>query len=149
MLTNISISNLFSLYSYELDLKTEDSSVCFITGPNGYGKTSILKIIDNIYNGRWENLFDICFEKIGLTFSGGVRMSVVQTRKSLLEEDSDELIDESVSLNVNFQLTSDYSYSFEVKNHSEKKFIPDKNIELFFDSHPVSASYTPRRAHEP
>ena len=137
MLTKVSISNLFSLYSYDLDLKTEDSSVCFITGPNGYGKTSILKIIDYIYRGRWQCLYDVFFENVCLTFSGGEKLSIRQTREISQEEESDELIDEMVSLYVDFQLSPDHSYFFEVRNSSDSTIVPDKNIELFFESHPV------------
>ena len=137
MLTNVSISNLFSLYSYDLDLNTEKSNVCFITGPNGYGKTSILNIINYIYSGKWECLCDVFFEKVSLTFSDGEKLSIVQTREISQEEESDEFIDEMISLHINFQLTPDHSYSFEVRNSSESTIMPDKNIELFFDSHPV------------
>lgn len=137
MLTNVSISNLFSLYSYDLDLNTEESSVCFITGPNGYGKTTILNIIDDIYNGRWTRLCGVRFDRVCLSFSDDIRLSVVQTRENVQEGESDELIDERVSLNVEFQLPPDEPYSFDVKNSAESEIIPDKNIGLFFGSHPI------------
>lgn len=137
MLTSIYISKLFNLYSYELNLHTEESSVCFITGPNGYGKTSILNIINNVYTGNWEGLTKIAFEKVSLKFSDDVRFSIEQVRNYLQEDESDEKISESVSLRMEFQLTSDDSYSFVWANNSVSEDFPDKNIELFFESHPV------------
>ena len=46
MLKSIEIESLFNLYSYTVVLSDESSPyVRFITGPNGFGKTSILNII--------------------------------------------------------------------------------------------------------
>ena len=137
MLTSISITKLFNLYTYNLDLHTEDSNVCFITGPNGYGKTSLLNILNYIYSGDWEKLTRIPFEKVSLTFSDDARFSITQERKYLQEIESDERSSETVSLTIDFQLTSSDLYSFEWTNLSEPKIVPDKNIELFFESHPV------------
>lgn len=137
MLTSISITKLFNLYSYDLDLHTVDSSVCFITGPNGYGKTSILNILNCIFTGDWEGLTRIPFEQVSLTFSDNVRFSIAQERKYLQEIESDERSSENILLKINFQLTSSDLYSFEWINVPGPKIVPDKNIELFFESHPV------------
>ncbi|MDE6380185.1 MAG: ATP-binding protein [Muribaculaceae bacterium] len=137
MLTNVSITNLFNLYSYDLDLKAKESSVCFITGPNGYGKTTILNIIDDIYSGRWTDLCDVCFKSVCLSFSDNISLSVARNCEIAQEDGSDELITGDVSLNVNFQLAPGAEYSFNVKKSSEQEVVLDKNVELFFDSHPV------------
>lgn len=137
MLTSISITNLFNLYSYDLDLHSKDSSVCFITGPNGYGKTSILNILNYIYTGNWKGLTEIPFEKVSLTFSDDVRFSITQERKYMQEDESDEKSSECVYLIIEFQLTPSDSYSFKWSDAYDTDMIPDKNIELFFESHPV------------
>ncbi len=43
MLRKIKIEGLFKKFNYEIDLKEE--GITILTGPNGYGKTTILKII--------------------------------------------------------------------------------------------------------
>ena len=48
LITSFSIKKLFGLYSYEFKLE-EDQNIFLITGPNGYGKTTILTIINNLY----------------------------------------------------------------------------------------------------
>lgn len=49
MLHNIKITNLFGLYSYEFNsLFTEGFPIRFITGPNGYGKSTILSILSHL-----------------------------------------------------------------------------------------------------
>lgn len=44
MIKEIYIDNLFGRFCY--DIKTKDSGVTIITGPNGFGKSTILKIIN-------------------------------------------------------------------------------------------------------
>lgn len=43
MLTKIKIEGLFNQFNYEIELK--DNGLTILTGPNGYGKTTLLKII--------------------------------------------------------------------------------------------------------
>ena len=40
MLSSIYMGALFEVYTYTLDLKPNEASFRFITGPNGYGKTT-------------------------------------------------------------------------------------------------------------
>ncbi len=137
MLISISISKLFTLYSYYLDLKTDESKVCFITGPNGYGKTSILNILHNIYSRNWERLSRIPFDSISLTFSDNVSLSITQNRNDIQDEESDEKLTENVSLEVKFQLTSEDIYTYQWSEDSRENIKEDKNIQLFFESHPI------------
>lgn len=137
MLSSINVSNIFNLYSYSLDLKAQESRICFITGPNGYGKTSILNIVNDVYSGDWENLCKIPFDSVSLAFSDGARLKIVQSRKIAQEDESDENDTENVALKVDFQLTPDDLYSFEWISCPDSDISPDNNIKLFFDSHPV------------
>ncbi|WP_417912070.1 AAA family ATPase [Candidatus Electronema sp. TJ] len=65
MLNKIKVEGLFNRFNYEIDLKKE--GITILTGPNGYGKTTILKII---YAFSVKNLFfffQLPFDKIFLT----------------------------------------------------------------------------------
>lgn len=64
----IQISQLFNRYNYTLDFPV-NHDISIITGPNGYGKTTILRIIDYIYSGNIYPFFGLSFRKIRLTFS--------------------------------------------------------------------------------
>lgn len=47
MITRIKINQLFNIYNYDIDLTNIDgSAVKFITAPNGYGKTTILDLVE-------------------------------------------------------------------------------------------------------
>ena len=137
MLTSINISNLFGLYSYDINLKSDTSSVCFITGPNGYGKTSVLNIINDIYNQNLEELSKIPFDIVRLTFSGLESYNIDQIRESFHEEESDEEIECGVALKTKLQLSSGDEYTFNWIDDCESVGTPDTNIKLFFESHPV------------
>ena len=71
MLKTISIESLFDIYSYTLDIKPDEVPLRFITGPNGYGKTTILNILNALYTGKIRELAVIPFKHLQLTFDDG------------------------------------------------------------------------------
>jgi predicted ATP-binding protein involved in virulence len=68
-LTNIKIRKLFGLLDYEIPL--DQNEITMLTGPNGYGKTMILKIINSILSNELNILCKLKFESIKLSFQGG------------------------------------------------------------------------------
>lgn len=67
ILTSICIKNLFGLYSYEIEIP-KDRKLNIITGLNGTGKTTILKILDNLSKGNLYYIFELPFNEICLRF---------------------------------------------------------------------------------
>ncbi|MBN2089420.1 AAA family ATPase [candidate division KSB1 bacterium] len=65
MLKNITIKGLFDQFNYKIDLK--DQGVTILTGPNGYGKTTILKIIYTFAIKNLVYFFQLPFKEIILT----------------------------------------------------------------------------------
>ena len=49
MITSIEIKGLYGLYDYKLNF-LDENPVTIITGPNGFGKTTLLKIISHLYS---------------------------------------------------------------------------------------------------
>lgn len=49
MLTKIVVSKLFGTFDYEINMKSD--GVTILTGPNGFGKSTILKSIDALFRG--------------------------------------------------------------------------------------------------
>lgn len=68
MLKRIQIEQLYNLYNYDIQLRTNGEAPCFITGPNGYGKTTILNIIDAVYHNEYNKLSEIPFKQIIFDF---------------------------------------------------------------------------------
>lgn len=95
MINYFYINNLYNLYSYRIDFNVNetdiDSYIKFITGPNGYGKTTILKIISAILTNRFSELFTISFESLEISIDNAI-LKIHQTEivsSSLLSEDYD------------------------------------------------------------
>lgn len=68
-LIHIKIQKLFGLLDYEIPL--DQNEITMLTGPNGYGKTMILKIINSILSNELNILCKLKFESITLDYQGG------------------------------------------------------------------------------
>ncbi|MCR0998593.1 AAA family ATPase [Serratia rubidaea] len=99
-LTFLKIHKLFGLLDYDIDL--EQNEITMLTGPNGYGKTMILKIINSILSNRLNILCRLKFEKITLSYLGG-SISICHNN-------------EVNSLNVEHFDSNEKSLAFEVLN---------------------------------
>jgi predicted ATP-binding protein involved in virulence len=67
MLTGIKIEKLFGIFDYDIEFKKE--GITILTGPNGYGKTTILKILDALASQNGFFFVRLLFKKIILEFS--------------------------------------------------------------------------------
>lgn len=64
MIKEIYIEELFFRFNYKIELKEE--GITILTGPNGYGKTTILKIIYAFATKNWILFFQLPFKQIVL-----------------------------------------------------------------------------------
>ena len=78
MLKNITIKKLYNLYDYDIDMGLEYGPIHFITAPNGYGKTTILEILNAMLTSRFDDLLRIPFEKVSLYFDDATELRVEQ-----------------------------------------------------------------------
>ena len=69
MLKSIKITKLFGRFDYELSLSNE--GIMIITGPNGYGKSTILRIINNFCNDGLEKVLAYAFNKLVIVSENG------------------------------------------------------------------------------
>ena len=69
MLHRILVKNLFGLYTYELGpLFDEDTRIRFITGPNGYGKSTILSMLSHLMRCELSYLKSLSFDELQFYF---------------------------------------------------------------------------------
>lgn len=100
MLKYIDIDSLFGLYSYKLDFSDGDESLKFITGPNGYGKTTLLSMINSFYSGRIDDFFSIPFSSIEFGLDED-KYKITRVRVMEADDLSDgELVQEINQLNI-------------------------------------------------
>ena len=64
MLKSIKIKKLLERFDYELNFSEE--GIMIITGPNGYGKSTILKMIDDFCNNGMENVLAYPFKSFSI-----------------------------------------------------------------------------------
>lgn len=61
MINSIKIKKLFGRFNYTFNFTNE--GIIIITGPNGYGKSTILKMIDNLCNDNFQKMLSVNFYK--------------------------------------------------------------------------------------
>ncbi|WOF17222.1 AAA family ATPase [Methanoplanus sp. FWC-SCC4] len=64
---DIEIRGLFSKYDHKIPFETEEN-LSIITAPNGYGKTTILRLIRAVFSGNLREIKDIPFNSVKITF---------------------------------------------------------------------------------
>lgn len=81
MLKSFQIKKLFGQYDYHFDLQSDSScpGLLFLTGPNGMGKTHILRMIHDLYRFRLDNFVYVPYDEIVFSFESGDVISVSQT----------------------------------------------------------------------
>lgn len=103
MLTNFKIKKLFGLYDYDLTFsKSEDDRIRFITATNGYGKSTILRLIDAAFNHHLDVFFRVPFQEILLTIDNAV-LQISQEKDHLIATDQDsDVVDKEDDVAIEF-----------------------------------------------
>ncbi len=89
MLKKINIEGLFDTFNYEIELK--DDGITILTGPNGYGKTTILNIINSLYLGNPFFFFKLPFKTLKLEYSDK-KIFITKKDKTIIVNDGNENI---------------------------------------------------------
>jgi len=69
MIQSLKITNLYYIYSYEINF-ANDENVLILTGPNGFGKTTILQIINHLCSLKLWYFYLLPFDRIEILFDG-------------------------------------------------------------------------------
>lgn len=85
MINRIKINNLFGRFNY--DIATMAGGITIITGPNGFGKSTILKIINALSEGKIGYFFKIEFDQLTVEFDNGQSASIRKNKKGLQIDD--------------------------------------------------------------
>ena len=74
MLKRLQIEQLFGRFDYTIEL--QKTPITILTGPNGFGKSTILKIINAISNTNILFFYKLCFKKITVVFTDDTEFSI-------------------------------------------------------------------------
>lgn len=117
-LQKITVKRLFDLYTYDINLDEEERLI-ILTGPNGYGKTTILSIINCLYKKNFYYFSTLVFSEIILSFNKGYRITIKKESKE--SENSDN------------QTTDVSNVVFELYMNEKKISILNFDKNIFFE----------------
>jgi predicted ATP-binding protein involved in virulence len=69
-LTKVRVTGLFGLFNHEIPLNRE-ARITIIHGPNGFGKTLVLRMLEALLVGRYSIFFEIPFETFAVEVEDG------------------------------------------------------------------------------
>lgn len=81
MIKSIQLHKLFGRFNYNISMKS--GGVTIITGPNGFGKSTILRIINALNSENIEFFMDLDFSKIMIVFDNEKKPSFKNRQESL------------------------------------------------------------------
>ena len=83
MISKIRIKGLYDIYNYDIDF-SKNGKVLILTGPNGYGKTTILQIINHFCQGKFWLFYYLNFQLIELSFDDGFSFAITKNGVQLV-----------------------------------------------------------------
>lgn len=90
MIKKIKIRGFLQQFNYDLDF--EGADIKFITGPNGYGKSTILNLVDYLFHEQWKELCAIVFNSVEIILSDErIRIEKEKISENNDDEDSDDI----------------------------------------------------------
>lgn len=127
-LNSIKIQKLFGLFDYNIELNNEEN-LTILTGPNGYGKTTILNIIYNLFNQRFFYFQKLNFELITLFFEQSRKIEITKKKgKEKIEQTIQVINNQQRIINQNIE-TTDIHLSLFINNIQEDTFVYNSELE--------------------
>jgi ABC-type lipoprotein export system ATPase subunit len=74
-ITKISVEKLFGIFDHEIPLNLDDR-ITIIHGPNGYGKTIILKMLYGLFSCEYSELLSVPYKSLQVEFDDNSRLEV-------------------------------------------------------------------------
>jgi predicted ATP-binding protein involved in virulence len=74
-ITNIEVTQLFGLFNHKIALKGNDR-ITIIHGPNGFGKTAILRMVDGLFNSKYSVFWGTPFASFTVVLANGTRLQI-------------------------------------------------------------------------
>ena len=144
MLRLISIKGLFHLYDYIIPMTSKDGNpiqdIMFLTGPNGMGKSTILKSVASVYKREFGYFSTFPFERMTFEFDSCTLIVKLDIRVEDVEADSDMPGSKTVIIACDYVTKGQQPIS----EHGEWGYkdgvkmainVSMPNMEMYFNSH--------------
>ena len=81
-LTRISVKKLFGIFDHSVTLSEADG-ITILFGPNGIGKTALLKLLNSFFTSNYSDLRSIPFLELQIHFDDNVSVTITKTQQHL------------------------------------------------------------------
>lgn len=138
MLARLKIEKLFGRFDYNIRFKS--GGVSILTGPNGYGKSTILHIINSISNKKIYELYEYEFKTIELFFRDDSEFGSALTKKILIEKKDEKLLIDKIEVSPELLknlLAMDKGHTKNISSYFNRKRLrleDDEYIEQYFNN---------------
>ena len=129
-LRSFEIKKLFGTFDYKFEIDA-NQTIFMLTGPNGYGKTTILKIISELARGNFYYFYPLPFLEIEFCFDSEEQITIT----SKAETSQSETLD--TGLNPNKIILFEWKHEGKVSSRFELS--ADKLQDVFSGASPISA----------
>ncbi len=92
IITRIKVNKLFGFLNHDIPIM--EDGVTLIHGPNGCGKTSLLKLVAAFYEWDLQELFNVNYESMEFYYNDGKKIVITKSLNSKENESEDEREDE-------------------------------------------------------
>ena len=86
----VRVRGLFDHFDHDLEFRTNER-VMIVIGPNGFGKTTTLRLIDALFNQSWDRLTEMSFRSMEVSFDQGKSLVVEKEDHTKQDDDGPEL----------------------------------------------------------
>lgn len=124
----VEVKNLFGYYSYEIKC-TENRPITIIHAPNGYGKTTVLKLIKSVLELDFEKIYSVPLEKFIIEFYNGAIITI--SKNGDFKEEKD-VRDKIIKIKYNIKQGKEcYNFEFFFNKRSIYEINEMGSIEYF------------------
>jgi predicted ATP-binding protein involved in virulence len=126
-LTEIKIKKLFDTFDHSIDLRM-DERITIIHGPNGYGKTMILQMVQGALTKRFSIFRRIPFEEFTMAFDNGQKFSISK-RIEAQKKKNQEPAQQSLQISLSQQSGVTNTFNLPTRDPNESLRFPINMIE--------------------
>jgi predicted ATP-binding protein involved in virulence len=76
-ITQVSVEGLFGIFNHVIRLNTEER-ITIIHGPNGFGKTTVLKMLNGLFNSRYSVFNNTPFNRFSVNLDNGTLLEIIR-----------------------------------------------------------------------
>ncbi|MEH1765221.1 AAA family ATPase [Nostoc sp.] len=87
----ISVSGLFGIFDHVIPLNM-DERITIIHGPNGFGKTAMLRILNSLFNSRYSELRTIPFRNFRVEVDNNSSVEIIKNAENAEELEKNDIV---------------------------------------------------------